>query len=1514
MNNTPVPEASSSLLVAKLQARRKTQSISRVDIPTPPPTRSLSRTPERRTLTEPGARTSPPSPSPSKLAGGSRSWGRVAGTPHAGAGKRNRSHITSQEASNQASPNSRGTKRLRDHSTPLQQNRSGARLRSPGWSPGRIASDADESDAGDEENRAPWDIDVSPARPWDAMAHSQTHSIPVRAAVQSPAVFASPRQSTPLARQADSSSPGQRGVLSSPRQPQLQAVQTTGHVVDLISPGRLMRPTPQRVQWSDASTSRTRVIGADDPDTSDPNELLSESDYEGVAYQPRSVGARRGSGKAPPSSSQPRSRRTANTTSETRARGGSRRPLRGRTSRSQPLPASTSLSDIRAVAPRRRAASTQLAGTPVRDIAGKKRANLTTVKKPPPLTADQRLSPFVPRPTSPSDDPLLLRPSRRELEARWEAERLLEEEREANDTFAAMQARRNHPSALPSRARGSSLRNEAALAADLDSSMPPSVSDQPGLRLDTTEAEKRDADRSYSPAAVPSRSSAQWGSDVERQADEGEPSYTADTAKAHPTASTAEDFPDLGMYASLDEPVYEDDVGFEYAYLDATGDVPSDSESESHPAALSGNDTTGTPSRVQDSRDDADGIVAQESPSRQGAADLATEVQQRPNVEEACPAQEVPELADETWPDGDDDDGDDDGDDDDDHEVEVDVDVDDEDGDVPNSHSTDLSVEIKEEGAGEVAPPATIEPLPLASGQHFAPSESTATFQETRAYGHSGSPGHFEAVRAGQHYLDQHGTHVSAEDGIPLPAPHSADGHSRASLARDYQSDYDLGSHEDQGEYVHEDENVHESHDEGESHHAGEAFPREASVSGRHSDAASLPSSQSASSDEQSEAEDIVSVPEVEEETGDGRIRPFGAFPHHRHESPVSLRPPADNTSFASETMRSRMHALGKPTPIVEVMSTDAAAAARAAAILSVHHHWIHEGAVVSGLDGEDATFHGDVLGGVSTSEDHGVLPDLLNHAEERLARARPRAIRPCTPPVPPSSNVHLSATPRMPGAWAWSPYVRQSPVRLAPVAAVHSRPPAERSLRALALERPTVFPKKAWRALDRTFARFVDELKTQRLERLPWVDDLEAERETVGTLRRSRVVDAFVQRYGLEESLLRQRWSRADLCRSVGALQRYWFLKLDEEFPGCLTPAEAALAEKPIGRATGWDTSSGGLSLANVEGSMHSQLDRAAGHMHVVHSTPLTGPSRLADRAESRTELTNLTATASPNNGRHPVDTHAAPSRPRLSLANGLETLRSRFSSIFQFGLSSASTDAPNSRGDDVRAQSTGEGSDAALPGDDGVPETFSERLVAPGGFSDTSPRYDVHVYPALPMPGHQRRSSAENLTADHSSGSGLRDDSLPLSDATTEVDASLTRSSSSSLAQEAADAAVLMARRRAIAAQDAHDASSNRGRHVTRQSAQSPSAHNDYTRPTSPQTGGLVGLRTSDHAEARQSTSARQASSFVRPTVLVGLGDESHAAARLKADSLARSRGAEDWVSPLTKRKQQRLSRGHE
>lgn len=1465
--------ASTSLLMSKLQARRKqqqAQTIAKVpmtatqaDLPTPPTTGSSGHSKGSRTMRDPARRPSPASPSPDKVATSSTT-GRTAIQAGAEGNKRRRvaarDDYGDSEEDSQHSIGIRRRKRADERSTPIRGADQDFLQRLPSrFNPGETNFVNPDSHAEPGPSKLRRSGDTGYRR--NSLSHSSgrlSHNVSIIENVLDTSIGSLRR-------------PNAKDV--SRREFELTSASTPLN-------GKRPLPAPRG--------SASRPIRIDDPESSDPNELLSEPEYEGVPYfsqlhprQGRDLPER--VAMESPSQAESNGHVQESKASRRKSRTTLRNKARARTSLSQPLPSSKSLSESVGAPLRRRAASIQPVGTPTGKAAGKKRDCLTTIRKPPPIGSDQRLSPYVPRPASPGDDPLLLRPSRRELEALWAAQQALEDEREANDTFAAMQMRRgqNHHETLTD--------DSIHLAEHM---------------LALTEGNSREGKAPSLPNEADADISGEGLRAGGQLDNRGEQEPFDDSLPSSHVAASEHGFDfhdDVGDFGAFDQPN-------DFGYFGPGGEASSDEED---PIEEKGTESVHLPLSEAQPAEIFDGAQDETWPDDDDEDDVQGDMMADAQKVEQSDAKGADE-ADTREPANRQDEA----------LREEDKDSDDADSIVSGrvageSEDEDESYLVAYEGGaepGSVASHSSLgEELAEESAERNDVLSNAASVQE-RSHGQ----GEEDAISVKSGITDR--SIISVDD-----MSEEADSEDLRSGATELRNNQEQKGEDAAGDAF---ENIIDSAEERSL--ASEQDRKDAQST--HSDVSSdivevvaaqvhTPRKQSGLVEQNSHrsatTSDITSVKTQDFPTPLSATRmihrmlashhsssplPEPTSPARLRDTPPHIPPERSVTQLHSESMRSMMHSLHRPTPIVEVVSADAAAAARAAAILRVHHRWIHEGAVVSSAEGEDGTtWHGNVLAdeSVSHAADRSVLPDLLSDAESELLHLR----QAFSVQTPKARTVAVAVpTPQVPGGWSWSPArpgfltVQQASPAVRPDPVVRVSQEKVLLMQRLASNDAGVFPRVAWRALDKCFKRIVKQsgLEAGELENAATM--LEARRQAVSHLKRRMVVDSFLEEYQLDSSDLQQRWSYENLLESVRALQRRWLLRLDESFPGCLTQEESRLVDRTKGTLGGWDVSTGSLLRSNVPTPLEQ-----------LQSTPWVQAEQERGQPVTPTPLLD----AYPRTSARPSGNVA--SAASFSFTAGLSALRSRLSTVFSNvkpaervleGHHSPQTDVetPTHRLVPGSLPTTATDDDAAVASPTGRP---------PGS-----------LYPHLPPPTPlELRLDHHEIVAPAAamipSETG-RKISTTFSQATTSPsDESMDTSRGSELAREAAAAAAAMTQKRRGSQQSQTFVASPRSRSSISMAQRSsafvrpPTGAGNVSSMAPPSASLSAGMSRQSSGGGGRPSASRQGSSFVRPTILAGLGDDSHAAARLTAERLARNRGGETWLSPLTKRRQEQLPR---
>lgn len=1216
-----------------------------------------------------------------------------------------------------------------------------------------------------------------------------------------------------------------------------------------------------------------------------------------------------------------------------------------RVSFSQPLPntAVPAFGDPRPPADRRRVTSSQPMRTPTKTFASAadKRAYFSTIKRLPPLKPEEKLSPFVPAPSSPGDDPMLLKGHPDEYEPEWVRGC---EDGEENDTFAAVKT------------RSKPLNNDPS-------------------RVETQQIDKAtwtEHDRQVDNGTYPRDQEADLDlSDFSRQANE-----------LHQVISSVQNDPFAVGYGQ-DDDVDVFDAGVSHSYSDDDDDdvAANVSDAEEESARLAprepGSSTEQFEEQLAAGRNEDQEVAEEIQEPELDSQDTAVEEQEEQDsmmpafsigdksktvaveaedVDEAC-AQEVAEL---------------------------------------DAHHSDAEAgdESAEEAAGELS---------------FFVEQRELRREEEEKEGVEGDM----SVSYEEPTPDQEQAHQQDLEEAEVTYDEDEVDASLSAVAPD-------ASHRDS--------------------EAGAEADIEASLQALTVDA---PLSQSGAEEAveavDTEAEEAATAKAATEEDtqpqpqDDVVDRPGGTqLAAHSLDTGVQSQKSfshsgVDHSYLHSHSSRSIMHSMARPTSIVEVMSTDAEAAARAAAILRVHHKWIHEGHVVTGEDeGAEATFVGSVLASeanATTIAGDDVLPGLLSQAELELQRSQKAASPAMRDSTPKAKIPQLVPTPAAPGAWSFSPVISVTPAAAVAASEGLQVPQPSRSgshidVRALLEQNPSMFPKQAWRALDKVFRRTVRHMAaSDSYASGDPQPTLLGQRRAARMVEQGPVVEAFLAAHNLERSMLKKRWSYANLSRSVQALQRHWFIRLEADYPGCLTAEEAAIAEKPIDYSDGNSTS----SITRQSSPALSQFLRDQSSVgDVSPMTSIRGSSRLSNVfADIATHSTPLQAgrrgwTHSLSPAPSPIPSQASPLHeqrlddPLSDIEDDIEEAE-REESLVPGPLRTSRAASP---GEPSLIQRTSavftrrlstlfgqpmEGlrklvGTASINGDEQEQEDeeASEEAEATSGHAESLypalPEADFLPPPIAPPEPTQEDLSAASRSSLTSRASTPRQDSADVAAVaaepssttltTNEDDSSNVSSSSSSLAQEAAMAAVAMAQQRQLKSMSAYSrswvkdtndkissdaargapASPSARRTILRSVEQSPpskrasqqaqaAAHSPKGRSSlsqsvrdtaskltaaantsAPGPAPAPSLAAPTRFPARSTHSASTSSSsssghrmgcssFVRPTVLAGLSQEAHQAARAQAVSFTASRNERAWVSPTKKKALQReLERGQE
>lgn len=230
--------------------------------------------------------------------------------------------------------------------------------------------------------------------------------------------------------------------------------------------------------------------------------------------------------------------------------------------------------------------------------------------------------------------------------------------------------------------------------------------------------------------------------------------------------------------------------------------------------------------------------------------------------------------------------------------------------------------------------------------------------------------------------------------------------------------------------------------------------------------------------------------------------------------APPALSDPLGDLSeslSAHARRRAQMLSLARPTACVEVSSLDAAAAARAAAILKVHHHYIHEGSVA--LESEataSALYPALPTAGESSANRSASLAELLDDAEEGLRIAAQRAR--------PPSAAGSPQTPRPPGAFT------PASARAPRITAHALRPQAQAGR----------WTREAWAHLDQHLHAYIREQVAQQ----PVAGERSSAAAAALDVDATEVIMRFLDAEGLEPEDLSGAWRLPHLFARIPALQ----------------------------------------------------------------------------------------------------------------------------------------------------------------------------------------------------------------------------------------------------------------------------------------------------------------------------------------------------------------------------------------
>ncbi|PWN28024.1 hypothetical protein BDZ90DRAFT_231791 [Jaminaea rosea] len=1513
---------SSSLLMAKVNAIRarenvKSRMLQQVDYPTPPPS---SQSPARSQTSSRYSASASPSPlTPASKAKDSYKRDREITSPV----------IAARTQLKDDSPNPRMKKRTDERPTPNRR---------PATAQPRYSADSDADDDDEAQNAG-----NSPRRSKASSGGSRVldlmsiRSDPIPSETTAANISASFDSSIRRSGRARTQAPG-KGIAAALAPAPSRAGDRASPGAS-FSTGRQRSATPRQANSASpafVSSPAPPAAIESEAETSDPNELFSSSDEDENEAQYHS---------------QPILKPVAKRIS------GSR----GRVSNSQPLPSSSGKSSSggrRSVPPpqRRRAKSAQLgtAKTPAnggKTPHGSKKKAATTVKRPPPIGPREKLSPFVPRPASPSDDPLLLK-GRDGYGRRAEEQEQDYEDGEVNDTFAAVgrQGRRAAPA--------DKEQSSSSATSERVSLLDPALSEHEYScgQADSSEDEDEGADDDGAAMEQEPQGAHSFSSDFSRlaaemRADLGteENAAAEEMEQEEPEEYSVEmhDAGHDGLDFAFGADNHHDDGGF---YMDAAAGADSDSDDGGYSA-----------------------LQEQEQAQAQHVSgsmqNLETSEDQKVDFMESRVSEDV---SDATWPDEQDD-----------------------------TRVTEPAANYRDEEAHIAAiqgSPSRSAEADIRQDEDLAPEQPVSEDEAVQSVDEEvGSDLHEPAPLAPSSAIRA----VVDDERDAAEAEETLNGFANMSVTQD------------EGE----DEEEHDVK-------AAESLFKQVTGAPIESTPARAPTAATAQPSLFSQSV-ILPSPST---TG-------MAQRSHSH--------------LESDSMRSMMHSLHRPTPIVEVMSSDAQAAARAAAILRLHHNWIHEGTLTTtaGHDGAEKTFVGSVLTGGhddTTAPGDNELPQLLKDAEAELARlgvaernqarsktpdavadTTPEANYPAATAATPLANQTLSApTPRVPGAWSWSPLNLSflAPSLSTASSRAPSREPTPLNGNALsqALQADsTSFPRSAWKALEGTVKGMVREAVGEA----QGGDKDKAQRAAWRTLSLSTAVDRFIAAHDIDASQLRDRWSRRSLERSVLALQRQYFCKLERRNFGCLTEEEALLAERPLGSesttigqitapvdmtSSHLQTPMASLSRAVLSGAEPSPLMRAATASHSTPLDPRSGSNIAASRANSAARAvpldppTPLATPSQPFPSPAPAEAHDVAATPvqqqRESSTEGSFmqrswSLKKRVSQLFRRGEEAEKEqeqDPPQKQAQEQEGQPAEESTEVVVESEASSSPSEEEVVTADVEEALPSPHFSPRsIYPAVPTspmlssamppppPPEPTAADLSSASARELSASSVSARPRGRSSISSTTSSSADDSNSSLLAQEAAAAAAVMLQKRQLnrvsrttglvtespktkggnnsfiisnststwisprvlrkarasqaggegarsplakrtivtAAVDRYNTSRASTSLLSPPRARSSLslAHrsSSFVRPTAVLSANSPAKRASapvSFPSRNLGTSgggSRGGSSFVRPTVLAGLGDDSHVSARLKAQALAKAREDRTWLSPLAKRR---------
>lgn len=250
----------------------------------------------------------------------------------------------------------------------------------------------------------------------------------------------------------------------------------------------------------------------------------------------------------------------------------------------------------------------------------------------------------------------------------------------------------------------------------------------------------------------------------------------------------------------------------------------------------------------------------------------------------------------------------------------------------------------------------------------------------------------------------------------------------------------------------------------------------------------------------------------------------------------------ADLSASMSHSLHARAAMLSQPAPtsIVEISSLDPRAAARATAVLRIHHRYIETGRL-AGEDAEMSARSRILPADVSTSyrraaagqtDADATLDDLLEEAEDEVMRAMHGGskLRAPATPAPRKATFSLEApTPRAPGAFPKTPGGRaaaaQSIADAAPcVKDRHEILMEHATKRGVITPDPEVFSQHAWRSLDDVLGRAIL-LDARYLAKTHGISSHVAKARAALTIAVAEIARAFLEGHGVEKQDCEGAW-----------------------------------------------------------------------------------------------------------------------------------------------------------------------------------------------------------------------------------------------------------------------------------------------------------------------------------------------------------------------------------------------------